>query len=189
MSPRRRKAKTMAPPASEPMQQERRRMGLYAAAGAILIGLAVMIGARSSSSRLDNLERRVLTTQRELDRTKHKLEETTRAFEASPVRCSFLTGVCDGAGRPFSNGRMTAGLFLNCWTGPAIDFESGGGPPRGHNRALPAHDPDRPINDGVPSRSRRRLERRRERARRPSRRARELVRPRFRPRQEDRPHR
>ena len=57
-------------------------MGLYAAAGAILIGLAVMIGARSSSSRLDTLERRGLKTQRELDRTKHKLEETTRAFEA-----------------------------------------------------------------------------------------------------------
>ena len=71
MSPRRRKAKTMAPPPGEPIQQERKRMGLYAAAGAILIGLAVMIGARSSSSRLDNLERRVLTTQRELEKTKH----------------------------------------------------------------------------------------------------------------------
>ena len=72
----------MAPPASEPIQQERKRMGLYAAAGAVLIGLAVALGSKSSSSRLDNLERRVLTTQRELDRTKHKLEETTRAFEA-----------------------------------------------------------------------------------------------------------
>ena len=72
----------MAPPASEPIQQERKRMGLYAAAGAVLIGLAVALGSKSSSSRLDALERRILATQRELDRTKHKLEETTRAFEA-----------------------------------------------------------------------------------------------------------
>ncbi len=71
----------MAPVQSEP-PRERKRIGLYAAAGAILIGLAVMIGARSSSSRLDNLERRAAATQRELDRTKHKLEETTRAFES-----------------------------------------------------------------------------------------------------------
>ena len=71
----------MAPPPGEPPRNQK-RMGLYAAAGAILIGLAVMIGARSSSSRLDNLERRAAATQRELERTKHKLEETTRAFEA-----------------------------------------------------------------------------------------------------------
>ena len=71
----------MAPVQSEPPRNQK-RMGLYAAAGAILIGLAVMIGARSSSSRLDNLERRAAATQRELERTKHKLEETTRAFEA-----------------------------------------------------------------------------------------------------------
>ena len=71
----------MAPPPLEPLR-ERKRIGLYAAAGAILIGLAVALGSKSSSSRLDALERRAAATQRELDRTKHKLEETTRAFEA-----------------------------------------------------------------------------------------------------------
>ena len=70
----------MAPPPLEPLR-ERKRIGLYAAAGAILIGLAVALGSKSSSSRLDALERRAAATQRELDRTKHKLEETTRAFE------------------------------------------------------------------------------------------------------------
>ena len=82
----------VGPPPGEPTQQERKRMGLYAAAGAILIGLAVMIGARSSSSRLDNLERRAAATQRELERTKHKLEETTRAFEAYREQHAVVVG-------------------------------------------------------------------------------------------------
>ena len=73
-SPRR---KTMAP---EPPQ--RKKLWLYAAGGAVVLGLAIALGARSSTGRLDALERRAAATQHELERTQTRLAETTRAFES-----------------------------------------------------------------------------------------------------------
>lgn len=66
--------------APEPPQQ-RKKLWLYAVGGAVVLGLAIALGARSSTGRLDALERRAAATQHELERTQTRLAETTRAFE------------------------------------------------------------------------------------------------------------